>query len=123
MNPIALKVLTPNGLAYEGDVLEVYVPTRKGPLGVLPGHTSYIAPLADYGVLRLIDKEHATRYFGLSHGVLEVKPETTIVLSECAYGAPSAEAALLLAKKDPAVAKDDHSVLSAQAALASHVSQ
>lgn len=123
MNPIALKIVTPNGLAYEGEVLEVYVPTGKGPLGVLPGHTSYIAPLADYGVLRLLDKDHQTHYFGLSHGALEVKPDATIVLSECAYSAENAEAALALAQKNPSVVKEDRSVLSAQAALASHSSQ
>jgi len=96
MKDITLTILTPQGLAYEGEVEEVYVPTSKGPLGVLPGHTPYIAVLADEGILHFHTEDKNERYFVLRYGALEVKPDKTIVLTNLALSAETLEQAQAL---------------------------
>jgi F-type H+-transporting ATPase subunit epsilon len=96
MKDITLTILTPQGLAYEGEVEEVYVPTSKGPLGVLPGHTPYVAVIADAGVLHFHTADKKERFFALRYGALEVKPDKTIVLSNMALSAETLEQAQAL---------------------------
>jgi len=79
MNPFEVVILSPEGIAFEGEVLSLYVPSSKGPLGILPGYTPTISPLVD-GVGTIVTDERVTTYFGLRHGVLEVKPEKTFIL-------------------------------------------
>jgi F-type H+-transporting ATPase subunit epsilon len=107
MKEIALTILTPHGLAYEGEVEEVYVPTSKGPLGVLPGHTPYIAVLAEAGVCHFRTADKKEHYFALRYGSLEVKSDKTIVLSDVALAADTLEKAqsLLLSSPIPAYKK------------------
>ena len=81
MNPIHVKVITPKGIAYEGDALSVYVPATKGVIGVLPGHTPFIADLAEEGVLRIQDTMQRESRFLIRGGALEIKPEETIILT------------------------------------------
>lgn len=45
MTPFPLKVVTPDGLDYEGMVEELIVRTTTGDLGILAGHTNCVAPL------------------------------------------------------------------------------
>ena len=45
MTPFALKIVTPYGLAYEGQVEELIVRTTTGDLGILAGHMDCVAPL------------------------------------------------------------------------------
>lgn len=43
--PFALRVLSPKGLAYEGQILSLILPTRSGRLGVLSHHAPLVAIL------------------------------------------------------------------------------
>jgi F0F1-type ATP synthase epsilon subunit len=81
MSSFDLVILTPEGIAYEGAAVELYVPSSKGPLGILPGYTATISPLVD-GVAHVTSAERVTAYFALRHGVLEVRPDKVIVLSQ-----------------------------------------
>ena len=45
MTEFALKIVTPDGLKYDGKAEEVIVRTTTGDLGVLAGHTNCVAPL------------------------------------------------------------------------------
>jgi F-type H+-transporting ATPase subunit epsilon len=84
MDSLSVIVLTPHeGKVYEGPALELYVPSRKGPLGICPGYTSTVAPLVK-GIARLKTPENRNFYFVISGGVLEVKPDKVYVLSESA---------------------------------------
>jgi F-type H+-transporting ATPase subunit epsilon len=120
MKPFPLMILTPNGLVYEGEVLEGYFPTIEGPLGILPGHTPYLAQLAESGVIRLKEANGNLRYFAVHEGALEVRPDKTIVLSESCVSSASLEAAnaLLSSTSGPQKA-GEKDVERAAAALAS----
>ena len=45
MTPFSLKIVSPDGPEFEGQVEEVIVRTTTGDLGILAGHTNCVAPL------------------------------------------------------------------------------
>ena len=45
MNPFPLKIVTPDGLQFDGMAEELIVRTTTGDLGILAGHISCVAPL------------------------------------------------------------------------------
>ena len=45
MKPFALKVVTPDGLEFDGMVEELVVRTTSGDMGILAGHINAVAPL------------------------------------------------------------------------------
>ena len=40
-----LQIVTPDGLAYEGEADKISVRTQEGIIGILPRHIDYVAPL------------------------------------------------------------------------------
>ena len=45
MTPFSLKIVTPDGLQFDGQAEELIVRTTSGDLGILAGHTNCVAPL------------------------------------------------------------------------------
>ena len=45
MTPFALKIVTPDGLQFDGQAEELIVRSTSGDLGILAGHTNCVAPL------------------------------------------------------------------------------
>jgi len=45
MNSFSLKIVTPDGLLYDGQAQELVVRTTTGDMGILAGHTDCVAPL------------------------------------------------------------------------------
>ena len=45
MTPFSLKIVTPDGLIYDGQAEELVVRTTSGDLGILAGHINCVAPL------------------------------------------------------------------------------
>ena len=45
MTPFALKIVTPDGLKFDGQAEELIVRTTTGDLGILAGHVNCVAPL------------------------------------------------------------------------------
>ena len=45
MNQFPLRIVTPDGLLYDGNAEEVIVRTTTGDLGILTGHINCVAPL------------------------------------------------------------------------------
>jgi len=45
MTPFSLKIVTPDGLKYDGQVEELIVRTTSGDMGILAGHINCVAPL------------------------------------------------------------------------------
>lgn len=55
MNQFPLRIVTPDGLLYDGDAEEVIVRTTTGDLGILAGHMNCVAPLGMGRATILID--------------------------------------------------------------------
>ena len=45
MNGFALKIVTPDGVVFDGQAEELIVRTTSGDMGILAGHTNCVAPL------------------------------------------------------------------------------
>jgi len=80
--PLHLQIVTPERLAFDGEVDEVIVPGSEGALGVLPHHAPLISLLGQ-GVLRLKCKGEDEE-FAIFGGFLQVRPDRVVVLAETA---------------------------------------
>ncbi len=78
MTAFPLKIVTPDGLRYDGSVEELIVRTTTGDLGVLASHVNCVAPLGMGRSTVIIDGQR--RYGACIGGMLSVvNGEATVV--------------------------------------------
>lgn len=78
MNAFPLKIVTPDGLAYDGKAEEVIVRTTSGDVGILAGHINCVAPLGMGRATFILDGQK--RYAACIGGILSVvNGEVTLV--------------------------------------------
>lgn len=82
MSRLPLRIVTPEKVAWEGDVDSLVVPAVEGQLGILPGHAPLLAQLAP-GPMRVRDGEDV-RLLALSGGFVEVYGGRASVFAETA---------------------------------------
>lgn len=70
MTAFPLKIVTPDGLAYEGQAEELIVRTTGGDLGILAGHINCVAPLGMGRAMLVMDGK--TRYAACIGGMVSV---------------------------------------------------
>ena len=73
MTPFPLKIVSPDGMEFEGMVEELIVRTTTGDLGILAGHTPCVAPLGMGRATLVIDGQK--RYAACIGGMLSVSKE------------------------------------------------
>lgn len=71
-NIIKLKILTPEKIVYQDEVLEIVIPTEAGEIAVFPTHAPLVT-LAKTGEM-IIKKEDHTMPFSISGGIVEIRP-------------------------------------------------
>ena len=71
MNSFHLKIVTPEGVCYDGDAQSITVRSITGYLGILAGHIDITTPLGDGEARVIIDGETRTAY--CSQGLLSVQ--------------------------------------------------
>ena len=71
MTPFSLKIVTPDGLIYDGQAEELIVRTTSGDLGILAGHINCVAPLGMGRATVIIDgkRRYAACIGGMVSGV------------------------------------------------------
>jgi F-type H+-transporting ATPase subunit epsilon len=80
--PLRLEIVTPERLAYAGEVDAVVVPGSDGELGILPHHAPLVSTL---GVGELRFRTGGTEEsFAIFGGFLQVRPDKVVVLAELA---------------------------------------
>lgn len=79
MNTFKLEVITPTGLIFDGDALEVTLPGEEGEFGVLPQHASLTTQLKA-GVIDIVTTEKNTESIVVNWGVVQVNEEKVTVL-------------------------------------------
>ena len=78
MKPFPLKIVTPDGLQFEGQAEELIVRTITGDMGILAGHTNCVAPLGMGQATVVIDGEK--RYAACIGGMVVItKDEVKLV--------------------------------------------
>ena len=70
MTPFSLKIVTPDGMAFDGQVEELIVRTTSGDLGILAGHVNCVAPLGMGRATVIIDGKR--RYGACIGGMVSV---------------------------------------------------
>jgi F-type H+-transporting ATPase subunit epsilon len=60
MNSFRLKIVTPDGLVYDGQAEELIVRTTSGDLGILAGHINVVAPLGMGQAVVVVDGQRKT---------------------------------------------------------------
>lgn len=85
-------VLTPERIAYEGDVESAILPAFDGELGILPGHADFLGALG-IGVAHLRSPGGESR-FALRGGYVRVDRGTLTILAEEAAAPAEADAAV-----------------------------
>ena len=70
MTPFSLKIVTPDGLIFDGQAEELIVRTTSGDLGILAGHINCVAPLGMGRATVIIDGKH--RYAACIGGIIFV---------------------------------------------------
>ena len=78
MTPFQLKIVTPDGLIFDGQAEELIVRTTSGDLGILAGHINCVAPLGMGRATVVIDGKR--RYGACIGGMVSVvNGEVTLV--------------------------------------------
>lgn len=70
MTPFPLRIVTPDGMEFEGQVEQLIVRTTTGDIGILAGHTSCVAPLGMGRATIIVDGKK--RYAACIGGMLSV---------------------------------------------------
>lgn len=82
LNPLKLKILTPNGLFFDGDVDIVTLKTTEGNIGILHGHIPLVASIV---VSELdINDPSSSKYIkcSISGGLLCVTPSEVTIITD-----------------------------------------
>ncbi len=78
-----LRIITPDRVFYEGDVIMVELCTTEGEIGILKRHIPLTAVVAP-GVLYIKESEEEYKAAALISGVVEVLPQEVTILAETA---------------------------------------
>lgn len=70
MNSFPLKIVTPDGMQFEGNAEELIVRTTTGDLGILAGHINCVAPLGMGQATVMVDGQK--RYAACIGGMISV---------------------------------------------------
>ena len=109
MNSFPLKIVTPDGLKFDGQAQELIVRTTTGDLGILAGHTNCVAPLGMGQALVVVEGEK--RYGACIGGMVSVvNGEVSLVPTTFEWAQEiDVERAALAEARAKAVLDDKHS--------------
>lgn len=81
MTGFQLKIVTPDGVRFEGQAEELIVRTTSGDVGILAGHIDFVAPLGN-GQTTVVAKGQK-RYGTCTGGMVSVTEGNVTLLSPC----------------------------------------
>ena len=79
MRAFALKIVTPDGLRYDGQAEEVIVRTTSGDMGIMAGHINAVAPLGMGMATFVIDGDK--RYASCIGGMISVVDSAVSIIA------------------------------------------
>ena len=94
MRAFKLGILTPTGQAFSGDVTSVTLRTTDGEVGILAGHTDYLAGV-DVCTVKLLDADGKPKFAFCGGGFFSVTAgEATLVADEFSFAESIDDAAV-----------------------------
>jgi len=115
-----LKIVTPDGLIYDGEAQRIIVRTREGDMAVMARHINCVAPLG-MGRATVVDADGNRRYAACIGGMLSVQNgEVSLVPTtfEWAESIDAARAQLSLERAEKVLSNKDASAADIQLAEA-----
>ena len=95
MRAFKLEILTPSGQSFSGDVTGIYLRTTDGAVGILAGHTDFLAGVTECTV-KLIDADEKEQYAYCGGGFFRVSEgEATLIADEFVFAKDIDEESLL----------------------------
>ena len=79
-NTFHLQIVTPDGLAFDGETESLIVKTTQGDVGILSGHADYFAAIS-VGRIRVKNPDGSYRKAAVNGGFLRVTKEVTRVVA------------------------------------------
>ena len=76
-----IEIVTPDKKIFEGEIISVRVPGKKGSFQVLKDHAPIVSTL-DSGTVRMVDQNNNEVSYEISGGVIEVKANKIILLAD-----------------------------------------
>ena len=76
-----IEIITPDKKIFEGEIISVRVPGKKGSFQVLKDHAPIISTL-DSGPVRMVDQDNNELIYEIDGGVIEVKANKIILLAD-----------------------------------------
>lgn len=80
MTTFKLKIITPEKIFYDGDAVQLIAKTAAGNIGILAGHTPYVANIVP-SPLRLSENGTDFRVAAVSSGIVKVENNTVTVVT------------------------------------------
>lgn len=85
MSTFKLKVITPEKIFFEGEVIQLIVKTTEGMVGILANHVNYCAILPS-GEMKIKLPDNTIKKVAISSGSLNVfKDKTMVLASACEW--------------------------------------
>jgi F-type H+-transporting ATPase subunit epsilon len=78
---VKIEIITPDRKVLEGDIKSIRIPGKKGSFQVLKDHAPIISTL-EKGTVIMVDQAGQEITFEIGEGVIEVKQNKIILLSE-----------------------------------------
>jgi F-type H+-transporting ATPase subunit epsilon len=85
MGSFLLEIITPEKIAFIGEVIQITAPSTSGMIGILPNHVPLFTMLTEGEVI--LKKENDEIYLAIGSGFLEVTPKKVTLLVTSAYNA------------------------------------
>ena len=79
--PFTLQIITPAGVAYQGEVVSVSAPGVLGGFQILYNHAPMLSAL-ETGEVKAMDKQSQGTRYAIGGGFLEVKGNAVVVLAD-----------------------------------------
>lgn len=120
MSSFTLKLITPSGVAFEGETSQVSLPTPEGQITVLANHEPVISLLSPGEIV--MQKKGKNQYLATEGGVVEIANHLVKVMADTAESAESLDEAKIeearkAAETRKANAKDHVDFAAAEVAL------
>lgn len=81
MTVFDLKILSPQGTLYNGQIEQILVPAFEGVMGILPRHVSIISVLKA-GVVEISEIQHTKQTLHISGGYLKFEDNKCTILCQ-----------------------------------------
>ena len=76
-----LQIITPQGIAYLGDVVHTLIPAQDGFVGVLANHASYVTSSSG-GLIEVREKNLAEKKFRIGPGFFSISKNQASFLTQ-----------------------------------------